>query len=113
MKMQYLQKLQDLRKIAKYFILVMVLIIDYLSSFISGNKNKIKYGISKDLFVIGIVSRQVVEKGLRELFEAFDLIASKIKSCLLMRFKIKSDYAQGVEKELSILKVNLKIEFLN
>ena len=82
----------------------------YPPSYQEIKKTKIKYGISKDLFVIGIVSRQVVEKGLRELFEAFDLIASNNKkvALLICGSKLKSDYAQGVEKELSILKSKFK-----
>ena len=73
-------------------------------------KTKIKYGVNEDFFVIGIVSRQVVEKGLRELFKAFDLIASRNKkvALLICGSKLKSDYAKGVEKELRILKSKFK-----
>ncbi|ABO18048.1 glycosyltransferase family 4 protein [Prochlorococcus marinus] len=67
---------------------------------------KADFGVSDDLFIIGIVCRLVDEKGLLELFKAFDIIARNNKSIGLFVCgnKLKSDYKKGLEKELEILK---------
>ena len=69
-----------------------------------------KYGIDKDLFVIGIVARLIVEKGLTELIKAFDLMAINNKNIALFicGSKLKSDHNKGIHKELNYLKNKYK-----
>ena len=82
----------------------------YPSSKLNINKAKTHFGVRDDLFIIGIVCRLVDEKGLLELFEAFDILARKNENIglFICGNKLKTDYKKGLDKELERLKEKYK-----
>ena len=82
----------------------------YPSSKLNITKAKTQFGVRDDLFIIGIVCRLVDEKGLLELFEAFEILARKNKTLglFICGNKLKSDYKKGLDKELERLKEKYK-----
>ncbi len=60
-------------------------------------------GIPQDAFVVGLIGRQVREKGVAEFLLAMNSLASRFPGLwvLLVGERLASDYAQGVEPELA------------
>jgi len=60
-------------------------------------------GIPKDAFVIGLIGRQVREKGVSEFLQAVTILAGNYPSLwtLLIGERLKSDHAQGIEVDLA------------
>lgn len=64
-----------------------------------------RYGLAIDALVIGVVARQVAEKGYLELFEAFAALAASDSrlQLLICGSRLDSDHAEAVETQLNDL----------
>ena len=70
----------------------------------SGEKIRAELGIPQEGFVVGLVGRQVREKGLVEFLKAATELADRFPQLwiLLVGERLASDHASGVEKELAV-----------
>ena len=75
-----------------------------------GNNIRNEFKIPDHHFVVGIISRQVKEKGLVELLEAARILASRYNdiSFVIVGSRLNSDHAEGVAVEINQTKIALK-----
>ena len=75
----------------------------------SGEPTRAEFGIPRDAFVIGLIGRQVREKGVAEFLQAVTLLAGFYPNLwvLLVGDRLISDHAQGVEADLAEARVAL------
>ena len=68
-----------------------------------GNRIRSELGIANDNFVVGMIGRQVEEKGILELLEAARVLVRKYEdiSFILVGDRLNSDHAKGVEVAIS------------
>ena len=75
----------------------------------SGEPTRAEFGIPRDAFVIGLIGRQVREKGVAEFLQAVTVLAGFYPNLwvLLVGDRLISDHAQGVEADLAEARVAL------
>lgn len=69
----------------------------------AGNTARASLGIPQDAFVVGLIGRQVREKGVAEFLQAAIRLAAGYPQCwvLVVGERLSSDHAQGVEAEFA------------
>jgi glycosyltransferase involved in cell wall biosynthesis len=75
----------------------------------AGDTARESLGISRDAFVVGMIGRQVKEKGVADYLAAAKIVAAKNPQAwfLLVGERLASDHAGGVEAELAAARVAL------